>query len=139
MKKTSVFIASILIFLISLLSVSCVRTEKRVVKESDEFLVVFVTQSQQSNQTLLSYMQNLSSCGEIEFTQNDGMITSINGIQNKSDWSKAWMLYTTDEDNYNESWGIIEYDGKTYCSALYGASQLVVKQGESYIWLYQSL
>lgn len=139
MKKTSVFIASILIFLTSLLSVSCVRTEKRVVKESDEFLVIFVTQSQQSNQTLLSYMQNLSSCGEIEFTQNDGMITSINGIQNKSDWSKAWMLYTTDEDNYNESWGIIEYDGKTYCSALYGANQLVVKQGESYIWLYQSL
>jgi hypothetical protein len=48
------------------------------------------------------------------------------------------MIYTTDEDNSNTAWGLVEYNGKTYGSAMYGAEELKVKQGESYIWLYQS-
>ena len=88
--------------------------------------------------TLYDYMVTLRDDGQITFTDADGMITSLNGLSNKADWSEVWMIYTTDEDNSNTAWGLVEYNGKTYGSAMYGAEELKVKQGESYIWLYQS-
>ncbi|MBE5732000.1 MAG: hypothetical protein E7353_03095 [Clostridiales bacterium] len=138
MKKiiTSVFVA--LTILVSLFCVSCSKPTPKVIKESDTYFVINVTDNVESGTTLYDYMVTLRSDGEIDFTDADGMITSLNGISNKSDWSEAWMIYTTDEDNSNTAWGLVEYNGKTYGSAAFGAEQLVIKKGESYIWLYQS-
>ena len=48
------------------------------------------------------------------------------------------MLYTSDSENANEAWGIVEYEGKNYGSATLGAESLPVKSGAIYIWWYQS-
>lgn len=138
MKKIISLLAVITTLLISLFCVSCVKPTPKVIKESDTYFIINVTEKVGADTTLYDYMVTLRDDGQITFTDADGMITSLNGLSNKADWSEVWMIYTTDEDNSNTAWGLVEYNGKTYGSAMYGAEELKVKQGESYIWLYQS-
>ena len=49
----------------------------------------------------VGYMDKLKEDEQITFTIVDGMITSINGVENPADWSKCWMLYTDDEEYAN--------------------------------------
>ena len=74
----------------------------------------------------------------VDFEVSDGMITSINGIENPADWSACWMLYTDDTENSNTEWGTVEYKEKTYGSSMWGGETLKVKNGCVYIWVYQS-
>lgn len=138
MKKIISLLTGISIIIASLFCVACMKPTPKVIKESDTYFVINVTDKVDADTTLYEYMITLRDDGQITFTDADGMITSLNGISNKSDWSEVWMVYTTDEDNSNTAWGLVEYNGKTYGSAMYGAEELKVKQGESYIWLYQS-
>ena len=68
----------------------------------------------------------------------DGMITSINGIENPADFSSCWMLYTSDVENSNTAWGTVEYQGVKYGSAISGAETLKIKPDQLYIWVFQS-
>ena len=138
MKKIISLLAVITTILTLLFCVSCMKPTPKVIKESDTYFVINVTDKVDADTTLYDYMVTLRDDGQITFTDADGMITSLNGLSNKADWSEVWMIYTTDEDNSNTAWGLVEYNGKTYGSAMYGAEELKVKQGESYIWLYQS-
>ncbi len=119
----------------------CSSKEPLVIKENDTYIVVKVSseQMQISSQTkLVDYMYSLKDDGELAFEVSDGMITSINGIENPSDWSSCWMLYTSDVDSANAVWGSVEYNGAVYGSAILGAESLIVKDGCIYIWVYQS-
>ena len=42
---------------------------------------------------------------KLDFETKNGMISSVNGIENPADWLSCWMLYTSDEENANSSWG----------------------------------
>lgn len=86
--------------------------------------------------TLLNYMNVLKQKGEIDFIIEDGMILKINDIEQSL--NSYWMLYTDDAENSNAAWGTIIFEGKSYSSASFGAESLVVKQGCTYIWHYQS-
>jgi hypothetical protein len=89
--------------------------------------------------TLLAYMQALKAKQQdMEFTVEDGMITTINGIANAADWSYCWMLYTSDAENANTAWAV-DYNGNIYGSAIFGAETLIVKDGCVYIWFYQPM
>ena len=90
------------------------------------------------NSTLIDYMLSLKEDGKLEFEMTDGMITSINGIENPADWSSCWMIYTSDSEYANEEWGTIDYNGKIYSSAILGAEYLPIKNGCLYIWVFQS-
>ena len=68
----------------------------------------------------------------------DGMITSINGIENPADYSSCWMLYTSDAENANASWGTVEFEGAEYGSAISGAETLKIKPDQLYIWVFKS-
>lgn len=117
------------------------KKEPLVLKESDTYIVISVTQKSLGSKsiTLLEYMQHLKQDGELQFeADGTGMITAINGIANPQDWSCCWMLYTSDADNSNDGWGKAEYNGKIYGSAILGASDLIVKADNIYIWVYQS-
>lgn len=103
-----------------------------VIAESDEFVVI-KCQTDKEDLTLASYMDGLDDIFVIE----NGMVVSINGIKNAADWSYCWMLYTDDEEMSNTAWGEIEYKDKVYGSAVLGADSLVVKNGKTYIWVYQ--
>jgi hypothetical protein len=48
------------------------------------------------------------------------------------------MLYTSDAENANASWGTVEYESKQYGSAVSGAETLKIKADQLYIWVYKS-
>lgn len=119
----------------------CSPKEPLVIKESDTYIVITVSNEQmdiKKNTTLVDYMNSLKNDGKLDFEIENGMVTSVNGIENPADWSSCWMIYTSDTDNANSAWGTIEYDGKVYGSAIVGAESLIIKDGCIYIWVFQS-
>lgn len=117
------------------------KSEPLVIKESDTCIVLKVTEESIGDKTdmvLIDYMDELVKKGELSCTIENGMVTSINGVQNAADYSSCWMLYTSDEDNANAAWGTVEFEGKQYGSAISGAETLKIKAGQLYIWVYKS-
>lgn len=108
---------------------------------TNDHVIIKITQEDLSgatDMTLMDYMTKLKEKGDLEFSISDGMITSINGIDNPADYSSCWMLYTSDADNANAAWGTVEYEGKEYGSAISGAEALKLKADQLYIWVYKS-
>lgn len=108
---------------------------------TQDHVIIKITQEAlngEADMTLMDYMETLKDGGELEFSVSDGMITSINGIENPADYSSCWMLYTSDEDNANKAWGTVEYEGKEYGSAISGAETLKIKADQLYIWVYKT-
>ena len=140
MKKALSVLLVMMVFASVLLLPAC-QSEKLVIKASDTYIVIKTTEKAingATEMTLMDYMTILKDKGELEFAISNGMITSINGIDNPVDYSSCWMLYTSDEENANVAWGTIEYDGAEYGSAISGAETLKVKPDQLYIWVYKS-
>ena len=138
MKKTTKILA-ILLLAFSLLLTGC-KEEPLVIKDSDTCIVIKTTEEAMGGKTemlLVEYMESMREEG-LEFEVNDGMIVSINGIENPADYSSCWMLYTSDAENSNPSWGTVEYEGNEYGSAISGAETLKIKANEIYIWVFKS-
>ena len=141
MKKTLKKVVTVLLVLTILAGLSACQSEKLVIKDSDTYIVIKTTEQAMdgtTDMTLMDYMQTLKEKGELEFSISNGMITSINGIENPADYSSCWMLYTSDADNANAAWGTAEYDGQEYGSAISGAEVLKIKPDQLYIWVYKS-
>ncbi len=138
MKKTTKILA-ILLLAFSLLLTGC-KEEPLVIKDSDTCIVIKTTEESMGGKTemlLVEYMESMREEG-LEFEVKDGMIVSINGIENPADYSSCWMLYTSDAENSNASWGTVEYEGNEYGSAISGAETLKIKANEIYIWVFKS-
>lgn len=99
-------------------------------------VVITVSEPVTVETTLLDIMNERKTEGELQFEITNGMITSLNGTANTT--NSYWMLYTSDASNANAEWGTYEYNGETLGSAVLGASALVVAQGETYVWVYQT-
>ncbi len=122
-----------LLFVLSFSLVAC----KKEVEITDDSVIIRVDISKVGEgSTLKDYMDYLNSEGKLSFVSNSGMIISING--RKGNANTYWMLYTSDAQNSNAQWGSCVCEGETYYSASYGFEQLVVKDGELYIWTLQS-
>lgn len=71
-------------------------------------------------------------------------ITAINGKENvvtestaNSSKGASWMFYTSDKENaYEETTTVI--NGVTYYSSAFGASGLTARDGETYVWVYET-
>lgn len=138
----NLFILALVVIIGFTFSIGCAPKEPLVIKESDTYIVINASNEQMTiskDTTLLDYMKSLKNDGELVFEINNGMIVSINGIANPSDWSSCWMLYTSDDSNANTAWGTIEYNGKVYGSAILGAESLTVKDGCTYVWVFKSI
>ena len=122
-----------LIFLCSL--TAC---KKEPVKVDGDSVIITARSSEYDieGKTLYEFMQIISEDEKLEFTLSNGMVSSINGKDNGT--NSFWMLYTDDEENSNTAWGTVEYEGKIYASAALGATELLVKDGATYIWIYQT-
>jgi hypothetical protein len=142
MKKLFNTLVSLLLFATMLAFTGCLaKKEPMVIKESDTYIVIHVSSEQMEltdTTTLVEYMNALKEDGALDFEMTNGMVSSVNGIENPADWSSCWMLYTSDEDNANTAWGEVEYKGEVYGSAIVGAETLTIKEGCLYIWIYQS-
>ena len=138
-KRLSCLLA-VLLLACAMLLPGC-KSEPLVIKDSDTYIVIKTTEDAKDGKTdmyLIDYMNQLAQKGELECTIADGMITSINGIENPADYSSCWMLYTSDADNANAAWGTVEYEGAEYGSAISGAETLKIKPDHLYIWVFKS-
>lgn len=139
-KKILSCLLAMLLIAGTLLLSGCQR-EPLVIKDSDTCIVIKTTQEVlegNADMLLIDYMNKLVDKGELICTIKDGMVTSINGIDNPADFSSCWMLYTSDADNSNTAWGTVEYNGVEYGSAISGAESLKIKPDQLYIWVFQS-
>ena len=134
MKKFIPVLVIVLVLLVCLCACSK-KDEPTVIKQSDTYIVLTPTKDF-AGKNLIDFMAKAKSDGDLEYEVANGMVTSINGIANPSDFSSCWMLYTSDEAQANTAWGTIEYNGKTYGSATKGAEELVVIEGGLYIWVF---
>ena len=141
MKKTTLkkllSLALAVMVLAGMMLLSACRAEPLVIKDSDTYIVIKTT-GEKDDLYLIDYMEKLKEKGQLEFTVSDGMITSINGIDNPADFSSCWMLYTSDEECANAAWGTVDYEGKLYGSAISGAEALKIKPDQLYIWVFKS-
>lgn len=107
-----------------------------IIRPSNDVLVL------KSDTTLMEYLETMKEKGLIDFTTSSDMIISVNGIENKSTGAnsmKCWMLYTSDESQSNEAYGVLEYEGVQYPSASLGADMLMVKEEFVYILAYHEV
>ncbi len=126
----------------SFLLSSCNKKDSYVVKDSDTCIAIFVNEDlldRKDDMPLVDYMTKLKENGELDFTIENGMVVSINGFKNTADFSKCWMLYTSDTEYSNPSWGTVVYNENEYGSAMLGADALLVKPDTLYIWVYNSI
>ena len=120
------------------------ETKALVLESVTETMVVMKIVEAEENATALSALTKLKEQGEIEFTYTESTygayITSINGKAEQSSGTSgySWMLYTSDTEKSSTEFGSVEYKGKTYGQASEGASTLVVKEGEYYVWAYEA-
>ncbi len=137
MNKILTVVLTLTIIITSAFLTACTK-EPLVIKESDTYVVIKV-ETDKTDLTLASYMASLEEYKDM-FVIKNGMVESINGIENAADWSACWMIYTDDyrEEFSNSAWGTIVYKDKTYNSAAFGAEKLIVKNDCTYIFVYQS-
>ena len=148
MKKTSklmtrkrLYCILAMILLACTVFLSGCKSEPLVIKDSETCIVIKTTQEAMNGKTdmlLIDYMDKLIKEGKMTCKISNGMITSINGIDNPADFSSCWMLYTSDAENSNSAWGTVEYNGAQYGSAISGAETLKIKPDQLYIWVFQS-
>ncbi len=139
MKKTSKILALVLAILLlscTVLLAGC-KSEPLVIKDSETCIVIQPDKSG-ADMMLIDYMEKLAAQGQMTCTISNGMVTSINGIENPADYSSCWMLYTSDPETSNTAWGTVSYNGKEYGSAVSGAETLAIQPGQLYIWVFQS-
>lgn len=143
MKNTNKRLVSLILVLVlacSMLLTGC-QKEPLVIKDSETCIVIKPTNDSLDGKTdmlLIDYMNKLAEEGQLTCSISNGMITSINGIENPADFSSCWMLYTSDADNANSAWGTVSYEGVEYGSAISGAEALTIKADQLYIWVFQS-
>lgn len=137
MKKFLTLLLTLTVIVTASVFTAC-KKEPLVIKESDTYVVINVETSK-TDLTLAEYMASLDEYKDM-FVIKNGMVVSINGIENASDWSACWMIYTDDyrEEFSNSAWGTIVYKEKTYNSTAFGAESQIVKDGCSYIFVYQT-
>lgn len=129
-----------LICILSCLVIACAVLfgcggKNTVLKETDEFIVLIPSEDY-VGKNLSEFMDYTKEQGKLDYKIENGMVTSVNGIDNPADFSYCWMLYTDDAENSNEACGTITYKEKTYASATLGANALVIAKGCTYIWVY---
>ena len=118
-------------------TVTSVEEEKAKVEYTSEDMLVIRVLKTEGEEKLLAVMAELQTDGAFTFVESGGMITTINGKENAADRSACWMLYTSDAELSNTAWGEVEYNGAKLGSAIVGAGELPVAEGQIYVWSYQ--
>lgn len=135
MKKLSKILALILALACLFAFTACGKNQVTIDGDS----VIITADSKEydlEGKMLIDYMEALKEDGKLVFEMSGTMVVSIDGKANTS--NSFWMLYCDDEENSNATWGTVEYNGKTFASAAFGATELPLKDGVTYIWTYQT-
>ena len=109
------------------------------VLETGETLVVVQTSDVKGAYTLEDCLKALSAEGSLTYEMKGTMLASLNGTSNDDTTFSYWMIYTSDTENSNESWGTVGWNDETFASASVGVSELQVKSGCTYVFAYQAM
>lgn len=140
MKKKLLTLAVVIAMITSAITlVACGETK---FDEDKKELALTVTSSVMeitAETTLEDYMNKLQEKNDVTFegdTSEYGLfITKINGVA--AGVGEYWMLYTTDNENSSTEWGSYTWKDEVLGSATLGVSGLIVKEGETYVWVLQ--
>lgn len=106
------------------------------ISKTEGTIVITVTKNLYTrNVNFIEIMQALQEESKLSYQTSNGMIMEMDGVANTE--KSYWMLYT-DSELSNTEWGTIEYNGKTYASAMFGADSMPASQGTTYVWSYQT-
>ncbi|MBQ8886010.1 MAG: DUF4430 domain-containing protein [Clostridia bacterium] len=144
MKKATFYLLGALLTLALAALTACGGQKPKVVSVDENSVIIRPDKNVleiTETTTLTDYLNALNDKGMVgfEYVIENGMVVSMNGLKQNNAESKFWMLYTSDAEKSNTAWGVLEYDGKQYGSATVGASELIIKEGETYIWCYQKV
>lgn len=133
--KVKILISFTLLFITFITCFSGCKNEgtaKASIVLSEQNKVVIKVYETDGNASLMDVMSSLKESGKINFIAKQGMVTEINGKEAPERYS--WFLYASDQEFSNALWGTIEYDGKTFGSAILGAESLIVIENGYYVW-----
>lgn len=136
MKKLLTFFAFVFTMFACGIIVACGNKKPIRADENTVMIVASDTSFDFENKTLKDYMEYLQENGKLTFSASNGMVTSMNGKSNTN--NSFWMLYTSDSENANETWGTFDLEGSVYGSSTLGMEALFVKEGCIYIWAFQT-
>ena len=143
-RKILSFVSLVATLIVSLCTIVACKPADRsgvkasVVSSTETIVLIQVDKVASETDTLMDAMVVLKESGALDYIVSGGMIQSINGKENKADWSACWMLYTSDSEMGNAEWGTYEYDNVSYASAILGAELLLLTEGAFYLWVYTS-
>lgn len=140
MKNLKKLLTLLLVGVVLMLVIGCATTPSTSDETIQDFVKIVVDKDYMDidGAKLIDYMQALKEDGSLDYAEDSGMITSINGKANTADYSVCWMLYTDDAELSNTAWGTVEIDGKIYASAISGANDMAIKDGATYVWVYKA-
>lgn len=140
MKNFKKLLTLLLVGVVLMLIIGCATTPSTSDETIQDFVKIVVDKDYMDidGAKLIDYMQALKEDGSLDYAEDSGMITSINGKANTADYSVCWMLYTDDAELSNTAWGTVEIDGKIYASAISGANDMAIKDGATYVWVYKA-
>jgi hypothetical protein len=118
------------------------KSAYEVLVSNQELLVVKAT-NVTGTVSLKDAMTALQKEGKLTYTISNGMVTSINGVENPADYSSCWMFYSDlgeyDGVTYtNTEWGTYTYGETNYASNAYGVESMPVVNGYTYIAHYDT-
>lgn len=131
---------------VAVLFASCgTQTKGAKLISSSEKLVVI--EAEETSGSLKDALDALAESGELSFEGSEGeygfYITSVNGYTPDASKNEYWAIYTTlgeyEGVSYSSAeFGTYDYNGKTCASASFGASGLLMVEGETYILTVES-
>ena len=139
MKKLFATIITFCLVLSSLFCFTSCKQEfsvKATLITSNEKLVVIKIEEIKGEPTLKHALDSLDKSKFFYSISADGMITSVNGTKNASDWSYYWAIYTSDADFSTTAFGTLNYLGNELGSANLGCNTLPITAGEYYALSY---
>jgi len=136
MKKRIAFFTTLICLLVSSLAFFTGCGEKAEAKAtlilSTETRVVIKVDSVKGNAMLKHALDSVVG-DNFSYELSNGMVSKVNGVENPADWSKCWMIYTSDTEFSNNTYGTVTYEGLTFGSAILGVNDLPVTVNAYYV------
>lgn len=108
------------------------------VESATENLIVVKVEKTVEKETLADALAFLQEKGRLTYKMENGMLSTLNGKANAADFSSCWMVYSSDKELTDTSWGTVTYKDMTLGSTIVGVEELPLADGEYYAFSYDT-
>ena len=107
-------------------------------ESATETLIVVKVEKTVGEETLADALALLQENGALTYKIENGMLSSLNGKTNAADFSSCWMVYSSDKEFTDTSWGTVSYKDMRLGSTIVGVEALPLTDGEYYAFSYDT-